>query len=33
MFESKSLSGDYREMGYIWAKIQAIDQAFKIRTV
>ena len=33
MFERKSLFGDYRKMGYIWARILAIDQAFKIRTV
>ena len=33
MFESKSLFGDYREMGYVWARIQAIVQVFKIRTV
>ena len=32
MFESKSLFGDFREMGYIWARILAIDQAFKITT-
>ena len=29
MFESKSLFGDYHEMGNVWA----IDQVFKIRTV
>ena len=33
MFESKSLFGDYHEMGHIWARIKAIDQVTKIRTV
>ena len=25
--------GDYHEMEHIWARIQAFDQVFKIRTV
>ena len=33
MSESKSLFGDCHEMTHIWAKIQAFDQVFKIRTV
>ena len=32
MSESKSLFGDYHEMSHIWARVQAIDQAFNIRT-
>ena len=32
MFESKSLFGDYDEVGHIWARIYAIDQVSKIRT-
>ena len=33
MSESKSLFGDYHEFAHIWARIQVIDQVFKIRTV
>ena len=33
MSESGSLFGDCHEMPHIWAKIQAFDQVFKIRTV
>ena len=33
MSESKSLFGDCYETVHIWAKIQAFDQVFKIRTV
>ena len=33
MSESKSLFGHYHEMAHIWARIQAFDQVFKIRTV
>ena len=33
MSESKSLFGDRHEMAHIWAKIQELDQVFKIRTV
>ena len=33
MSESKSPVGDYHEMVDIWARIQAFDQVFKIRTV
>ena len=32
MSESKRFSDDYHEMTYIWARIQAFDQVFKIRT-
>ena len=31
--ESRSLFGDYHEMAHVWARIQAIDQVFKIRTI
>ena len=33
MSESKSFFGDYHEMARIWARIQAFDQVFNIRTV
>ena len=33
MSESRSLFGDCHEMVHNWAKIQAFDQVFKIRTV
>ena len=33
MSESRSLFGDCHEMAHTWAKIQAFDQVFKIRTV
>ena len=33
MSESKSPLGDCNEMVHIWARIQAFDQLFKIRTV
>ena len=33
MSESRSLFADCYEMAHIWAKIQAFDQIFKIRTV
>ena len=33
MSESKSFFGDYHEMVHIWARIQALDQVFEIRTV
>ena len=33
MSESKSLFGDYHKMADIWARTQAFDQVFKIRTV
>ena len=33
MSESKSPVGNYHQMVHIWAKIQAFDQIFKIRTV
>ena len=33
MSESKSFFGDYHEMAHIWARIQAFDQVFEIRTV
>ena len=33
MSESKSVFGDCHDMAHIWAKIQAFDQVFKIRTV
>ena len=32
MFESNSFFRDYHEMAHIWARIQAFDQVFKIRT-
>ena len=33
MSESKSLFGYYHEMADIWARIEAFDQFFMIRTV
>ena len=33
MSESRSLFRDCHEMAHIWAKIQAFDQVFMIRTV
>ena len=33
MSASRSLFGDCHEMAHIWAKIQALDQIFKIHTV
>ena len=33
MSVNKSFFGDYHEMAHIWARIQAFDQVFKIRTV
>ena len=33
MPKSKSRFSDCHEMAHIWAKIQAFDQVFKIRTV
>ena len=33
MSESKRFFGDHHEMAHIWARIQAFDQVFKIRTV
>ena len=33
MSESKSLFGDNHEMPDVWARIQAFDQLFMIRTV
>ena len=29
---SKSLFGDYLEMGHIWTRISAIDQVFTVQT-
>ena len=33
MSEGISFFGDYHEITYIWARIKAFDQVFKIRTV
>ena len=33
MSESKSLFGDYHELADTWARIQALDQLFKILAV
>ena len=33
MSKTKNLFGDYHEMANIWARIQAFDQLFMIRTV
>ena len=33
MSESKSFFGNCHEMAHIWARIQAFDQVFEIRTV
>ena len=33
MSENRSLFGDCHEMAHIWAKIEAFDQGFKIRTI
>ena len=33
MSESKSIFGDCHGMAHIWARIQAFDRVFKIRTV
>ena len=32
MSESKSFCGDYQKMAHIWARMQAFDQVFNIRT-